>query len=80
VVTSFIADSIIEARKSYREVMRVLEEQKRIEEGTTDSGPEVKEDVIKEAIEKIEETTEMQEEKASGKIRPKIHVNARKKE
>lgn len=49
-VTSYIADSIIEARKSYKEVIKVLEERKKIEEAISVK----EEEVIAEEAEKIE--------------------------
>lgn len=71
IVTSLMADSVIEAKKSYREVLRVLEEQKKAEEVIAEEEPVIEEEIA-EKIEKIEE-------KEAGKITSKARPRSKGK-
>ncbi|MFC1709001.1 30S ribosomal protein S2 [Candidatus Omnitrophota bacterium] len=74
-VTSIIADAVIEARKSYNEVLKVLEEQKKIEEPVP-AEPEVeKKDA--QTVEKKE--TSQEEEKKEKKPVAKAETKSRTK-
>lgn len=78
-ITALVADSVIEAKKSYKEVIKVLEEQKKAEEAIAkkeELEEEVLEQVIKEKIEKLEDKELKEEEKVPSKI---IKVAARMK-
>ncbi|MDD5355200.1 MAG: 30S ribosomal protein S2 [Candidatus Omnitrophica bacterium] len=74
IITSLIADSVIEAKKSYREVLKVLEEQKKVEEVIVEEEPIIEEE-INEKIEKIEKI----EEKELGEIKAPIKAKPRGK-
>ncbi|MDD5005135.1 MAG: 30S ribosomal protein S2 [Candidatus Omnitrophica bacterium] len=57
-ITTFVADSIIEARKSYKEVIKVLEEQKKVETAIPEEAaeavvPEIDEEIVETIVEKI---------------------------
>jgi small subunit ribosomal protein S2 len=71
-VTSLIADAVIEARKSYNEVLKVLEQQKKIEEPVpADSGlVELDEEIVETIEEKVKEEKPLP--KAKIKSRPKV--------
>jgi small subunit ribosomal protein S2 len=72
-ITSFIADSIIDAKKSYKEVLKVLEQQKKVEETA------IPEEIP--AIEEVQEISEkLEEEKKEGKVIPKMKVKPRIKD
>jgi small subunit ribosomal protein S2 len=76
-ITSFIADAVIDARKSYREVIKVLEQQKKVDAPV----PEQEVDEIdKEIVENIEIIVEEDtEEKPGIKAKPKIRGKSRDK-
>jgi len=74
-VTSFMADSVIEAKKSYKEVLKVLEEQKKTEEIIPEEVPILEE--VQEITEKIEDK-EIKEIKETRPL-PKAKVKPRGK-
>ncbi|MFH1622071.1 MAG: 30S ribosomal protein S2 [Candidatus Omnitrophota bacterium] len=77
-ITSLVADAVIDARNSYKEVMKVLEQQKKIEEPI----PEEKiEEIIEERIiEKIEEVKEKKEERPIMSAKVKSRGRSRDQE
>jgi small subunit ribosomal protein S2 len=74
-IASFISDSIVEAKKSYKEVLKVLEEQKKAEEIVSEEVPIPEE--VQEITEKIEEK-EIKEIKDTKPL-PKAKVRPRGK-
>lgn len=75
-ITSLIADSVIEAKKSYSEVIKVLEEQKKIKESFAQEEVEIKDESIKEKIEKIEEKEGVV--KPATRIKTKSRIKSKK--
>jgi len=63
-ITSLIASAVIDARKSYQEVLEVLEQRKRVEESLSEGKPQ--EDVVVETVE------EEFEEKTDRVVKPKV--------
>ena len=77
-VTSLVADSIIEAKKSYNEVIKVLEEQKKIEKVVSGEDTKKKE---QEATEKIEKSDkDSKDKKPIGKGNKGNHSKGKKEE
>lgn len=77
-VTSLVADSIIEAKKSYNEVIKVLEEQKKIEEVVSGEDTKKKEQDATEEIEKSDKDSK--DKKAIGKGKKGNHSEGKKEE
>lgn len=71
-ITSLVADSINEAKNSYKEVLRVLDEQKRLE----DIISEQEEKKIQEESESVEEKVS-KEERTVLKLRPKVRTKGK---
>ena len=77
IITSLIADSIIEAKKSYKEVVKVLEEQRKIEEAVSKQETEgQKEEIIEEKI----DDKESKEEKSTSGVKTGVRMKIKKKE
>ncbi len=79
IVTSLIADSVIEAKKSYKEVIKVLEEQKKAEEIISKEEPIVLEEEIREKLETLEDK-ELEEGKLETKPKGKTQGKSKKTE
>jgi len=80
-VTSLIADAVIEARKSYSEVMKVLEQQKKVEEAiSTKDSPEAVDKTEEKIIESFEEKELKSEEKPVVKVKSKSKAKGKAKE
>ncbi|MFC1646065.1 30S ribosomal protein S2 [Candidatus Omnitrophota bacterium] len=76
-ITSLIADAIIEARKSYKEVIQVLEQQKKVEEVA--SVEEETEEIVEEIAEKIEKSQEKETQEEKPIVKAKIKPRAKGK-
>ena len=77
-ITSIIADAVIEARKSYKEVLQVLEQRKKLDEAAMPVEEEVVDIDEEEIVEKIE--SETTEEKPAAKAKMKTKSKDREKE
>jgi len=74
-VTIFVSDCIVEARKSYNEVLRVLEEQKKIDAAVA----EKEEDIAKDIEYLIEDIEEKEEKEKKEIIEPKVKARPKLK-
>ncbi|MBL7129955.1 MAG: 30S ribosomal protein S2 [Candidatus Omnitrophica bacterium] len=80
-ITSLIADGIIEARKSYKEVIKVLEQQKKVEEPIPEQDTEeAKQEEVEQEVVKKKEEKEIKEEKPAVKVKTRFQRKGRNKE
>ena len=76
-ITSLIADSIIGAKKSYKEVVKMLEEQRKAEETVTKQDSEEKEE---EVLEENEDDKELEQSKSEPKTKIKTQTKIKKEQ